>query len=165
MIKRLSLSLMAVALIAMLVSAATFALFTATTGNESNTFTAGTVTLGQPASTPFTITNLAPGDSGNRTYTVTYTGSLDAWIGLDTTTAGGLFGGTSPLQFTIKRGATTFDNNASDQVVGLVSHDDALTFDIAYSMPLGADNSYQGQSATVTMLVKAVQAKNNTNST
>ncbi|MFZ5649992.1 MAG: TasA family protein [Bacillota bacterium] len=168
MIKRLSLSLMAVALIAMLVSAATFALFTSTTTNQANTFTAGTVTLSQVAGVPFTLSNIAPGDAGTAgTFTVAYTGSLNAWLGLTTSTSGDLFAGTTPLTVTITDGASnSYLANAANQVVGTaaVGTGTSVTFTVNYSMPLSAGNEYQGDAGTLNMEVKAVQAANNSTS-
>lgn len=166
MIKRMSLSLMAVALIAMLVSAATFALFTAQTTNASNTFTAGTVTLTEATGALFTITNIAPGDTGTAgSFTVTYTGSLDAWLGLTTSSEGDLLAGPTPLAITISDGTNSYNVNQANQVVGstAVATGAVKTFTVGYSMPLAAGNEYQGDSASLTMSVKAVQARNNTN--
>ncbi|MFZ5643574.1 MAG: TasA family protein [Bacillota bacterium] len=165
MIKRMSISLMTVALIAMLVSGATFALFTASTTNTDNTFTAGTVTLGTPALSFITLDNIAPGDSGTvGTYAITYSGSLDAWIGLTTSTSGDLFGGLTPLTVTITdNNSNTYLANQADQVVGQVTNNTTTTFTVNYAMPLAANNDYQGDSGTLSMSVKAVQARNNTN--
>ncbi len=163
--KHLFRSLLTVAVITLLVSGASFALFTATTSNASNTFTAGTVTFYQPESAFIDIENLAPGDTGTAgTLAVTYTGSLDAWLGLDSATSGAIFGGATPLEVTISDGANTYLGNAADQVVGLFHTGDSVTFTTSYSMPLAADNSYQSATGSVSLLVHAVQAKNNTNS-
>lgn len=169
MTRKLTLSLMAVALIAMLVSGATFALFSATTTNTTNTFTAGTVALGTPASTMIDVANIAPGDNNTATpytYAVTYTGSLDAWLGLTTTTSGAIFGGAYPLAITISDGANSYLANAANQVVGTTAVTSGTTknFSVTYSMPLLADNTYQSATGSLSLLVKAVQARNNTNS-
>jgi predicted ribosomally synthesized peptide with SipW-like signal peptide len=162
-------SLVSVALVAMLVSGATFALFNASTENTSNTFTAGTVTLGTPSSTVVDVANIAPGDNNTAspyTYAVTYTGSLDAWLGLTTSTSGTIFGGATPLAITISDGVNNYLANAADKVVGAapVASGVTKTFTVTYNMPLAADNSYQGATGTLSMQVKAVQARNNTNS-
>ncbi|MBF7083260.1 hypothetical protein IT084_09765 [Desulfallas sp. Bu1-1] len=161
--KRLMLSLMTVALVALLASGATFALFTADTSNVDNTFTAGTVTLDEPATTLIDINNIAPGDSGSFTYEVAYTGNLEAWLGLDTVLNGDLASGATPLDVTISDGTNNYSSNASDQVLGRFSQDDTVSLDIDWSLPLEADNDYQGASAQLSLSVKAVQAKNNIN--
>jgi hypothetical protein len=70
----------------------TLGLFSSTPGGETNTFTAGTVTLTSDATGACTATQLMPGDAANNcTFQATYTGSADAYVGLDVlirTTAG-----------------------------------------------------------------------------
>lgn len=60
---------------------ATFALFTSQAQAETDTFNAGTVILSGNGPT-CTFANMEAGDSHSCTYTVTYKGSLDAWITL-----------------------------------------------------------------------------------
>lgn len=165
--KRLSLSLLAVGVISLIVSAASFALFTAQTTNENNTFTAGTVTIGNLTGCGNTINNIAPGDSGTFNCQVTYTGNLDAWLGLSTTSGGDLMtcDGANSLQVAITSGAQSFGTNAADQVIGAapVSNGTTKTFTVNWNLPLAAGNSCQGDTANVALQVKAVQSKNNTN--
>lgn len=164
--KRLALSLLTVATISMLVAGASFALFTAETSNAGNTITAGTVTLGTPVSTIANIANVAPGDSGSQSLAVTYTGNLNAWVGLDTIATGDLLtadGG--KFELTISDGTKTYNNNAANQVVGLLANGDSRTFIVSWNLPLNTGNDAQGDSASVSLKVHAVQAKNNTNST
>jgi hypothetical protein len=76
--KRLALgagALATVGAVGTLVAGVTFGLFTATTPTQSNTFTAGQVTLAQSAATSCTTANIQPGDSGTCAFTVTYNGS------------------------------------------------------------------------------------------
>lgn len=167
--KRLALSILAVAAISLIVSAATYALFTASTDNVGNTFTAGTVSLGQPANALLNVENIVPGDSDSAgTFEITYTGSLDAWLGLDTSCTGELLEGNNPLQVTIvdfKKSddeERIYNNNLKNQVVGVVTNGAEIGFKVVYAMPLAAGNEYQGKGATVSLTVHAVQAKNNT---
>lgn len=178
--KRFMLSLMTVALVALLASGATFALFTDTTSNNSNTFSAGTVTLDDPVFTIADITGLAPGDTGSEEWTVSYSGSLDAYLGLDTKLSGdlatpnhtgsdGILANGDCLTVTITDNKThnasnAYDNNADNQLVGKFSQNDTVTFTVEWELPLGANNGYQGDSATLEMLVHAVQADNNSES-
>lgn len=73
----------------------TTALFSDSLTNSADSFTAGTVTVGNgPTSTTCTVTELAPGDSSTGygsgsvdkvrcTFNVEYTGSLPAYLGVD----------------------------------------------------------------------------------
>lgn len=165
--KRLSMSLLAVGLISLVVSAATFALFSATTTNVNNTFTAGTVTLGTPATTLVNVTNIAPGDSGSGTYSVEYTGSLGAWLGLDTALSGDLTtcDGGGRFVVNISDGANAYSANAANQVIGAVpvSTGTVVTLTANWALALAAGNDCQADSAQLSMMVHAVQSANNTN--
>lgn len=166
--KKIALSLASIGAASLLVAGASFALFTASTTNANNTFSSGTVTIGNLAGCSNTIANIAPGDSGNFTCSVTYSGSLDAWLGLNTNFNGALTNcdGANSLQTTIMRGLQTFNNNsATNQVVGTVPVTGGTTvnFFVSWNLPLAAGNACQGESATLTLQVNAVQSKNNTN--
>jgi predicted ribosomally synthesized peptide with SipW-like signal peptide len=165
MSKKIALSLMAIALVSSLVGMATFALFTATASNTSNTFTAGTVSLGAPNVTGAVIDPMAPGDSGTLTYSIQYTGNLDAFLGIKRTLSGDLASGATPLAVT----ASAFEVNGAPVVaasdrgydVVKVSNGSVVTMTLNYALPLDADNSYQGKTATLTVEAKAVQQRNN----
>jgi spore coat-associated protein N len=107
-----------------LVAGLTFGLFSASGSSSSNSFTAGTVTVGTgtPASVTCNLTNIVPGDSssgapiGNKagtpcTYNVKYTGSVSAWLAVDVTIGNGstaLYDGTATgLQLYMKDGTPT----------------------------------------------------------
>jgi len=155
--KRIAMSLLAVGVTALIVSAASFALFTAQTANNDNTFSAGTVTLGSVAGCNNTINNIAPGDSGNFTCTVTYTGSLSAWIGYTAAGSGALM--------TCDAGNSLQVSNltASKMVVGGVAgNGDTRSMTFNWNLPLAAGNSCQGDNAMVTVNFYAVQSANNT---
>jgi predicted ribosomally synthesized peptide with SipW-like signal peptide len=95
-VKRLALLVGAMGASAALVSAASFAMFNSTANFQENTFAAGTVQLNNASPTATcNVGPMEPGDStpayqsagGNGqdtpcTYSVTYDGSLAAWIGL-----------------------------------------------------------------------------------
>lgn len=165
--KRISLSLLAIAMVSLVVSAASFALFSAQSSNVGNTFTAGTVTLGAPMTDLIDVNNIAPGDSGSMNYAIQYTGSLDAWIGIDTTSGGDLFTCDGGGQFTIglSDGVNAYSANGVDQVVGNYAPGDTLNLTVNWALALAAGNDCQGDSANMTLMVKAVQSKNNTNGT
>lgn len=162
--KRVSLSLLAIAVVSLLVSASSFALFSAQSGNANNTFTAGTVTLGAPMFDATDVLNIAPGDSGSKGYSIQYTGSLDAWLGLSTSTSGDLFtcDGGGRFHATYTDGVNTYSGNAADQVVGIFMPGQILSLGLNWSLDLAAGNDCQGDSAMVSIMVKAVQARNNT---
>lgn len=162
--KKILMSLATVGALSALVTGASFALFTASTTNENNTFSAGTVTLGDlvPFSCGVNDTgNMAPGDSGSCTVSVEYTGSLDAWIGVDFTTSGVLFGGANPM--TVDFG--TYNLVGGKYVLGEYSDGEDATVTVNYNFPLAAGNEYQGESGSIDLMFHAVQSKNNTNGT
>jgi len=128
--KRLALAgaaVTAVGAVATLVAGFTFGLFSATEGGATNSFTAGTVavTTTTPASVTCTITSMVPGDASANfspsyanssdstcTYNVEYTGSANAWLGVDMTVANqspGLFSSASAtgIQFQLEDGTPT----------------------------------------------------------
>lgn len=162
MFKRAALSLAAVSALSILVTGASFALFTAQTQNVNNTFSAGTVTLGTvtPFSCAVSTQNMAPGDNGSCDVSVTYTGSLDAWIGYSASGSGDLFAGATPMQ--ISHSAA---NDGTYYVIGKKSNGQSATASIGYNFPLGAGNEYQNKTGQINLSFHAVQAKNNTNGT
>jgi hypothetical protein len=186
----------AVGAAATLVAGVTFGLFSATVAQTpGNTFTAGTVTLAQTASANCTIGPLEAGDQSSGftpanpaetgtptapcTFTVNYTGSLPAFIGVGLATTpptGGLYDGTANgLQFQITDGSGTQYTTAgaintntatsplyvSTDPGGTTGH----TFTVNYALPEGATNAYQGLSTTLTITVYAVQVASNGNTT
>jgi len=84
--KKVVLGLAAAGVTAAVVSAASFALFTSAATPQTDTFSSGTVILTN--TTPATMNcgvdanNLEAGDSGSCTYDVTYSGTLNAWVGV-----------------------------------------------------------------------------------
>ena len=144
--------------IAALAVGASFALFTSTANGPSQTFTAGTVRLNTTATGTCTgISNLEPGDSGTCAFTVTYAGSLDAYIGARVVSAseGSLLG--SELQFALNDHPT---NGTTPVLIGS-GRDRTYTATLAYRLPSGAGNTYQGLSTTLSVVFYAVQCSNN----
>ena len=93
---------LSLAAVAALITGATYGFFKTTSSAQSNTFTAGTVTLGQPALSTCSVTGLAPGDASTGwtpagsfaecSFTVTYGGSVPAYLALDVSIAGTTLG-------------------------------------------------------------------------
>lgn len=73
-----------------LVAGTTFGLFSATTTGQTNTFSAGTVSIGTPGGTACTITDAQPGDSGTCTLTEKYIGTVSggAYLALNVAITG-----------------------------------------------------------------------------
>lgn len=186
MLKRLSLSLMAIAVIAVMVSAATFALFTAETKNEGNTFGAGTVSLTNATGTSFAVTGAVPGDTGGGNFTVSYDGSLNAWLGLSVGLKGELFtcDAAYPPAVTISDGTNTYTLPTVDpaapstlsttamQLIGAVAPPtdplDAATFATQtitanWTLPLDMGNDCQTKTGEIVLTFKAVQSASNPN--
>lgn len=164
--KRLSMSLLAVGAVSLMVTAGSFALFSASSTNQNNVFTAGTVTLGAPTSFTCSVHagGLAPGDTGACNVGITYTGSLEAWLGVDVSTSGVLFGGANPMTVTdVKDGATSLSTLGGTYIIGKRNTGDSAAVSVEYSFPLAAGNEYQGQSGAIDLMFHAVQARNNTN--
>ena len=194
-----------VAAVGTLVAGTTLGLFSANEVSGSNSFTAGTVTVttDTPASVTCAITNMVPGDStagagiGNGsdtkcTYNVKYSGSANAWLGVDIAVANGgtsLYDGTATgLQLYLNDASSTnyvtstaptagstyrnTSNAATSLPTGttsnlLVSTSAATTgttvhLSLDYALPIASGNGYQGGSATVTLTFHAVQSGNNT---
>ncbi|MBT2656297.1 hypothetical protein J7E81_13845 [Bacillus sp. ISL-18] len=158
-------AILTTALGAALIGGGTFALFSSTTENTGNTFTAGTlsindVTGGAVFKDNVNIRNLAPGDHDTKVLTIKNTGNLDAWVKIDSliTNAdhianngiGDLFEGDKSVQF-------TFDSAAI-----LIPEGESHSFNVDFEFPASAGNEYQGKTGNVTLSVKAVQARNNT---
>ncbi len=97
---------LAVTAIGSLAGASTWSSFSDLTTNPGNTFTAGTVTIGDDDSGAAMfngLSNLKPGDSATRCLAVTYNGSVPASVRLHGTTGG--TGLDSHLQLQVTRGA------------------------------------------------------------
>lgn len=169
-VKRLSLSLLIIGVLALLVSATSTALFSESTAPESATFTAGTVDLGSSTTNLTSISNIVPGDSGTAgTYSVEYTGDVPAWLGLDASISGDLVtcdGG--HLNVTIDDGHSPAhvlhagEPSLLDHVIlGPANPGDTVTIKVDYALGIDAGNPCEGDSATVEIRVKAVQYDHN----
>jgi hypothetical protein len=176
-----------VAAVGTLLLGATFGFFSSTPASETNSFTAGTVTLSSDATGKCTVTNIAPGDSGTCTFAATYSGSLPAYLALNVAVGAG----TTPLydssvnglQFNVTdsqtssvsymngttlNGAATSGNSpsASNLLVNKNSFSSGtITWTVAWSLPTSAGNAYQAGSSTLTLTAHAVQSAHNGSTT
>jgi predicted ribosomally synthesized peptide with SipW-like signal peptide len=187
--KRMALGAGAIATVAAvgtLVAGVTFGFFSASQTADPSTFTAGTVTLQNPASASCTINPMVPGDSSTGyaptpagqtdpqtaacTFDVDYIGTVPAYLAVDLSTTGtNLYDGTATgLQFQIAdnnggsyatAGVLNGGNNlfVDQDAAGTTHH----TITVNYALPTTAGNSYQGLNTTLHMTVHAVQAGNN----
>ncbi|HEV2009537.1 MAG TPA: hypothetical protein VGS17_00730, partial [Candidatus Limnocylindria bacterium] len=141
--------------------------FTATTTNPGNQFGSATLTMSNDksaAASLVSLSNMVPGDTANRTVTLTNTGN----VGFTYTAAASAVANsklwtdtTNGLQVTVKRGATTLYTGALKNLAlaasGTVaaSGTDALTFD--FSLPTSADNTFQTLTQDFTITYTSTQ--------
>ncbi len=116
--------------VATLAVGVTFGLFSASASSGANTFTAGTVTVGDgtPVSVSCNVQNMVPGDSssgapsgshadGPCSYNVKYTGSANAYLAVDVAVGNGptkLYDSSATgAQLYLKDGSSTYVNGTS----------------------------------------------------
>ncbi len=151
---------LAFAAVSALAVGATMALFSATQTSGSNTFAAGTVSVGLGStSTTCTVTNMMPGDSSANygsgsasltpcDYRVKYTGSGAAWLAVDVAVTAG-----SPALFT----ATSSGLQLKIGVNGGASMVSGTTF----KTQAGANTTLTAGSPVSNLLVSSVPATTN----
>lgn len=108
---KVGLTMLVLGLVGTVAGIGTWSAFSATTGNAGNSFSAGTVTLGDDdaGTAMLSLATAKPGDSDTSCIVVTYTGSLAATVRLYGTTTG--TGLDQYLDLTVTRGtkSTAFD--------------------------------------------------------
>ena len=141
--------------------------FTATTTNPANSFGSATLSASNDksaAASLINISNLVPGDTANRTVTITNTGNAGfTYTGSISNTASTALwtDTTNGLQVTVKRGATTLYSGAlsglSIPASGTIAAGatDTLTFDFAF--PTSGTNAMQGLTQDMTITYTATQ--------
>jgi spore coat-associated protein N len=189
MLRKLSLTVVVLALFVGLLSVMAAAIFTSTATVGSNTFSTGTVVIGtSPVTALVTFSNMAPGDEVTAPITVSNTGSLDLRYAVTSTTTENVLAG--QLQMTIKTGVTTCTNGGftadgtaiygpgalgnttpanvvGDPTQGAQAGDRTLTASanevlcVNVSLPLSTGNAFQGLTSTATFTFDAEQTKNN----
>jgi spore coat-associated protein N len=153
--RKASMALAAVAIGTSLAGAGTMALFTSSASNAANAFIAGTLRITTSSTPVFSTTdltfgNMAPGDHGDRTVSVTNTGSLDAWVHIKSfTTSGVIFNG-GGLALSDTTGAV------------LIPSGESRDFTIHFDLPISAGNGFQNKNGTASINFEAIQTRNNT---
>ena len=167
---RRTIGALAVVLAAVGITVGSGANFTAHAANPSNTFTAGTLTIGSSASSAlFNATNLKPGDTVNGTVDIANTGSLPGTFTLSTSNVVdtnallgqldlkvedcGVFTGTGGATAPTCAG-TNFVYNGKANAVGSVNLNSFAAsakhrYQFAVTMPSSITNTYQGKTASV----------------
>ena len=141
--------------------------FTATTTNPGNSFGSATLTASNDksaAASLISISDLVPGDTANRTVTITNSGNVGfTYVGaISATAATALWTDvTNGLQVTVKRGAAVLYTGALKNMALAasgtiaVAGTDTLTFD--FSLPATADNTFQTLTQDFTITYTATQ--------
>ncbi len=163
-----ALGVFAVGLLAMAaMTGGTNANFTATTMNPSNVMGTATLSLTNDKSNAgqlVNITNLVPGDTANRTVTITNNGTVGfTYVGSAAPQVNSVLWTdlVNGLQVSVKRGVTVLYSGALKNLALAASPTiapsaaDTLTFD--FSLPTTADNTFQGASQTFAITYTATQ--------
>jgi len=158
-------SLLVIAVTAVMVGGASLAIFTDSASNTGNTFATGTVDIAlSPASALVTHGNMAPGDSVSGDLTVTNSGSLELRYAM-TTTGDDASTLDEQLECTIKDSSDTvlYTGPLSGAQLGdrVLDSGDSEVLTFIVELPLDTDNDYQGQSCTVSFDFAAEQTANN----
>jgi len=185
MYRRILLSLVAIGVLASFMGLGGLSLFTATTDNDGNAFTSGSVDIStSPASAFLMMSNMAPGDSVTEPLTVNNDGTLDLRYAMTTDAVDGVPPGLAAvLTLEIRDEGTdcpTFDGNIlynssldlnlgyigdptpggdlGDREITVAAGSEVLCFRV--TLPSDATGP-EGASTTVTFTFDAEQTKNN----
>ncbi|OGG26638.1 hypothetical protein A2960_00505 [Candidatus Gottesmanbacteria bacterium RIFCSPLOWO2_01_FULL_39_12b] len=161
-------SLLSIGAASTIVTAATFAAFTASASNTGNVFTSGTLSLATtPATGLFTVPNMKPGDSITQNLTVNNTGSLSLDFNALSTNASGDVGLYNALKLkvgTTGGGSDLYNGNLS-AFTGFIggartvvpSGTDFLSFTVSLPSEV-TDEALQGKTTNVSFNFSATQA-------
>jgi len=150
---------------ALLVGGATVALFTDTAENTDNEFAAGTLQVAldkQGDAKYFDLSNIAPGDSGSATVTVSNNGSLELRYKFNDLEKTGylVVGGDHSIVFTLKNGDQVLETGENGTFL-ILEPNQSQDITVEWQMPMDAGNDYQGETGTVGISVYAEQTANN----
>ena len=183
MYRRILISLVAIGVLTSFMGLGGLSLFTATTDNDGNAFTTGSVDIStNPARAFLTMSDMAPGDSVTAQLTVSNDGTLDLRYAMTTVADNDdLLGLAAALTLVIRDEGTdcpTFDGNvlynssldlgyigdpapgaqAGDRPITVAAGSEVLCFKV--ELPSGATGP-EGASTTATFTFDAEQTKNN----
>jgi len=145
----------------------TYAAFTGTTANGSNSFAGGTVTLASnSAATPiYALTSRSPGDIGQGCVRVTYSGSLGSTVRLYRSTFTGGTGLDTYITLTVARGTGTQTDCSDFSSAATVYSGSLSAFPSSYatgqSLTNASGSAAWSQNDAVTYRITA-QLQNNT---
>ena len=141
--------------------------FTATTTNPSNSFGSATLTASNDksaAASLISLTNLVPGDTANRTVTITNSGNVGfTYTGAASATASTLLWTdiTNGLQVTVLRGATTLYSGALKNLAipasGTIAPAGIDTLTLNFSFPVAAGITFETLTQDFTITYTATQ--------
>ena len=183
MYRRILISLVAIGVLTSFMGLGGLSLFTATTDNDGNAFTSGSVDIStSPASAFLMMSNMAPGDSVTAQLTVSNDGTLDLRYAMTTDAVDGVPPGlAAALTLVIREegtDCTTFDGtelyngsldlgyigdptpgpDTGDRPITVAAGSEILCFRV--TLPSGATGP-EGASTTATFTFDAEQTKNN----
>ena len=183
MYRRILISLVAIGVLTSFMGLGGLSLFTATTDNDGNAFTTGSVDIStNPASAFLTMSDMAPGDSVTTQLTVSNDGTLDLRYAMTTVADNDdLLGLAAALTLVIRdegTDCTTFDGtelyngsldlgyigdptpgpDTGDRPITVAAGSEVLCFRV--TLPSGATGP-EGASTTATFTFDAEQTKNN----
>jgi len=183
MYRRILISLVAIGVLTSFMGLGGLSLFTATTDNDGNAFTSGSVDIStSPASAFLMMSNMAPGDSVTAQLTVSNDGTLDLRYAMTTDAVDGVPPGlAAALTLVIREegtDCTTFDGtelyngsldlgyigdptpgpDTGDRPITVAAGSEVLCFRV--TLPSGATGP-EGASTTATFTFDAEQTKNN----
>ena len=156
--KKILMSLMAIALVIGLVGVGVVASFSDEETSTGNTFTAGTLDIELGSATYSTnILNMKPGDTETVTLGINSVGTLPLNYTISTVLSGGIMlGGTNdPYVSAIMVDSSAYSAPESLSKTGGTDPSDTVEVDI--TLPSSAGNDYQGLSGNLTITFSAVQ--------
>jgi len=154
-VKKITLSVMTIAIALVMVVGATTAYFTAGKVVSDNTFTTGSVTLGNVSPTSLSVTNLIPGHSVTKSMSIKYTGNVTADLYLgnrgNTDTPADYLADKLWVTIVDQDTAAWLYNGYADGLAGAwVKIADDVNFgwknyDVTFTLDADAGNAYQGK--------------------
>ncbi len=175
MSKKALLSLLLIGVLAFGAGLGTYAWFTSQATSTDNVFETGTLVIDNPGNGEFTsgilaVDNIYPSWTGNKTITITNSGSLDFQFRLNNITlkgsnddAGILYNGSNGLEVSFDN-ATWYKANAVSNIVfgTITATEDTQNITVYYRLPSAANNDYQGKTAELEFNFLATQVGNDT---